>query len=402
MKESFSEFLKQEYIEHKNEQENYVLNIPYISLQWLFGINGIPLTRIIMVAGDPASFKSTFLFFLGRIFHYYKGNTVIVDTEANTFPCREEMLYKINDERESVFNITKPSMEDWQSFISEVLVEYKKSKKEDNSPLMLAVDSVIGGLDEKTYKKAEKVGFVNPGFSPQPRILSDVSKKLCRDLYETKNVSVFLTNHEKKFSDPITGATIIEYPGGFRLKFMCSVILSFSRLKGPIKFKNRTEYLVKITTRKNRFGPEKNTIVVPWVIFNDKKIAFFDFIRADLDLLTNQTGMNKADKEIVENNIKEVVNIKAISGGSKGKLYYCKEIGLDKDSATNGRMLMKELYKSEGVYDELLKILNIKKFPNHYKYDIKEFLNQEEFDNTSSRKDEDVEEDVEEEEGRDE
>ncbi|MEM2927834.1 MAG: hypothetical protein QXP60_02535 [Nitrososphaerota archaeon] len=378
MKSSFSEFLKNEYIENSIEEENISLFLPYISWGYLMGIDGIPLTRIIMIVGDPASFKTTFLYYISRIFHFYGGNSVIVDTESNKYSLKDEMLYNIKDEKETVFNITKPSMEEWQSLIFGILSKYKSSKNKENvGPLMISVDSVIGGLDDRTYKKAEKDGFVSTGFSPQPNILSSLSKKLCRDLYESKNVTIFLTNHEKKYKDPLTGIVNVEYPGGFRIKFMSSSILSFSKIKGPVRYKNRIEYQVKITVRKNRFGPEKNCIVVPWIIREDCRCAYFDFIKADLDFLFNFLGQNKATMEYLEEKISKVINIKCVSGGPKGKIYYCKELGISKEDGLDGKKLMIELYKNDKIFNDLMDVLDIKRFKKFGEFDLIKFLNQE-------------------------
>lgn len=349
------------------ESNESVLSVPSITLQYLLCINGIPLGRVIEIVGESSSNKSSLIYFLARLFASANGFAAILETEGTTYSNKKEALVDYED---NVYSVLVTSIEDWQGEIFEVIKRYKKDFENlsEAPPLMLAIDSIIGTLDDRSQEKIFKDKCIKPTFSSQPRQISEFLKFVCSNIVGL-NATLFLVNHEYKFNDPITGVLHRTIPGGERQKYMSSIIIELSKLKGSIRYSNRVENVIKFLILKNRFGIEKMQVTIPWVYYYGKNvnICFFDLAKADVLFLTNEmVGIPSDQLKLIHSKVKQVINVKYAKSGRGGKLYYCDELNISKNDALPYFDFVKKLWENETIMNDLRDVLQIRKLDSKF------------------------------------
>jgi RecA/RadA recombinase len=248
------------------------IELPALCLRYLLNYNILPMSRIIGVAGAPASFKSSFGFEVLRWFMEIGGYTQLVETEnkaADTKGFMGSFIGYGNLPKVKLDSVD--SIEDAQDRLSFMLSYYKDKCPKRDVPFCIVVDSLTGAPTRELMAMIDKTGHVERHYPACAYLWTFYLKKLSSDLIGMPITAIF-TNHLKdKLQE--TSFAFAEKPkskqGGVAQDFHSTHYLYFQRIS-DIRQANRQGALVSIKAEKCGTGPRGRKIEVPVLWTFDK------------------------------------------------------------------------------------------------------------------------------------
>jgi hypothetical protein len=352
---------------HRNLQVIPLYN--NLSMQYVLGVNGLPMGRFFNVVGGWGTFKSSLCQYLGAMSILHNGICDYVETEGKLNPFQIEAVLRhyvnlpedLRLWRKHLMFFRVTTIE--QLLQSDVWVfnEVKKNATPEDGPVLCINDS-LGNVDmqgtvdiiqdvdaqmraaAKAAKKqaageeVEEVTTVK-GYADARKaaFISQQLKAFGGNLLEPLPLSYLVVNHQKvKLDDskiPRPGGPLKTESGGEHQRFQYSSILELKQGKKML-IRGETVPVVDIQTKKNCFSTTGDRrISVPykslWLgrtdgredIYLDWDAALTMLLRNEKELLTPQ-----------RNAMKTFLNITG-----EGSRCSCKELGLvDVDAATMG------------------------------------------------------------------
>jgi hypothetical protein len=225
----------------------------------------------------------------------------------------------------------------------------------------------MGKACEKTIDKVITDGAAGLSYPVEANMINTYLK-VYPQLLATWPFTFVGINHLKISRDPDTGMPVKNMPGGQALQFQCAAIIALERLGRIAEYKTYKAANVEIELLKNSYGADNARIEVRFKTWQQEDApgvyrlhARFEWWEASILLLGKGQGMRKATAERLLPKIKEVCDVREVSAGSAGKMWYCKELGIGKDDAMPAHDLGMLLERNTEVLAALYPILGIQR-----------------------------------------
>lgn len=337
------------YVASEVEKRQRGVNLPFLMLQRLFGLNVIPLSKIVEFAGPPGSCKSAMAFLMARIFMQAGGYASVIETENKfgkdlcksilTTPLYEKLFLFdgcVSSEiwQEKMSFMLKKYAESYDKRESEI-AEWHKSKKKDKGPrprsegpLLLILDSLGGVLAEATQKNLDKEGHAAKTFPVSSLLNSQFFTDLPRRILGYP-VTVLYTNHEMiDFAAIERGEDGTKSKGGNTPSFFACHRFFFEKCTEPRKEGDEWVQTLAVRCFKNSFNQKASRMRFDMRWFknpgedgDEHQVTWFDFDSP----LTRFLAPAKGDFQYDRMAVKEFLTV-TFSSLTK---YSCKELRME-------------------------------------------------------------------------
>jgi hypothetical protein len=328
----------------ETKARKYGVELPSLALQYVTQNNVLFMEHLIMLAGRPASHKSSFAFELARwcIMQPGGGFARLYDTEGKYSPGLAENL--IGDLAHTVLGTNSwqvrvcETLDQWSELFGRDLRKYRDTfaigrrlkKKEQRMPLLPAamiVDSLTGRTTETNIRSAMKDGQASN--TQGMRTAKSISDWLQIQTFTYTPWYIVMVRHEKPGgmqSSFMAGRAEKQTPGGKAPDFMGGYDFRFAVVDRYKSDNNSRGYnLVRMVLNKNAFGVDRLRCAVrfswQWVDPGGGAPPL-QVPRWEWDLATAEflAGWDHAD-------IKDLCHV--VQGGTKpDPRFNCKQLGL--------------------------------------------------------------------------
>ena len=348
-----------------------VIPVPSLAFRYIIQSEGLPLSSIYQLVGEPGSFKSTMLAEMQRWHRICGGLNVTMEAETKD---QDDLRWAILNYDYSACKIEEClTLEEWMQKITWYIQTLQKKMTADESagktvPLCLGVDSLTGKASEKTAKKIKETGHAQLGFAIEANMIKTYMQVMPSWLLGWPFNFVGI-NHLKIHQDPLTGMIDESIAGGWALKFQCLCIFIMTRIGRIDQKKTHNEAKVRIETYKNNMGPNRLRCDIKLKTWNQqdpdtgdlRTHARFEWWEASILLLFTGAGMRTALANTLLPQVKEICDLHEKAGGSRGKLYWSNRLGVPSSDAMPAHELGMILEDRKDILDELYPVLGIKK-----------------------------------------
>lgn len=333
-----------------------VVGIPFPSLaiEFLFGVNVLPLGRSGMVVGLPGTCKSALTFEMARWFRICQGCSTLLENEDK---YSEGLAVSIlgYDDPYAMGVCPCHYLEDWQEksqyffqAMKEQMIGNKTKKIKGTGrtwPYLQILDSLSGKLSLETADKIESEGSANRSHPVEALKNSLFLKKVAGDMTGYPFFFVF-TNHLKPSKDA-SGNIIRNKAGGKAADFGASFELEMRRIK-PIEKAKQEGLMLEIRCYKNGMGSTFRRIQtdILWWYEKDEKgelkqHTVWDWYGATVNLIV--TCKTRRDE------LREIVDVVKINNNK----FYSKRLGVPKDKPVSKSKLGELIQADESLLSQL-------------------------------------------------
>ena len=348
---------------------------PAFSLAYLTDTNVMPLGKIIGIAGQSQSQKSTLGFEFAKWFCGYGGEAKLVETEGRKYSSSLIKSVMGDDYADNRLQIAcADTIEEAQQHISTVIDLYNQTSKskagaEEARKALVAVilDSLVGQDTEAAYEKLEKTGAVGATMCTIAKAWTGYLRYTSGQI-STYPMSLIVINHLKeKINAQFGGGKVT--PGGDSQRFYASLYLWVTRIGKDEKetcfiagerverHVDSRKLLLKVD--KSSLGVEGRSITVDFSWYydeNNKQVSYFAWHAATCALLVEMQPL--IDVRDPKRKLRDIVDVEEVRSANM-KLYSSSTLGLSKASDTEiGAAIM----KNPELYNELLKFHHIKMY----------------------------------------
>lgn len=285
------------------------IELPALSLRYLYQCNIMPLSRAEQIVGTQESCKTAFLFEHYRWIRCNGGKTYHVENESkDSDTLRMSML---NYDHKAVELLISESLEDWQEYFT-YLLSPKTIKAQligtkerpgpgKTVPIGFGLDSLTAKASREVQAKVEELGYADRVHPVDAMKISTYLKFMPQRLVGWP-FWFGAINHLKPTKTAI-GAIDYHVPGGFSIKFQETFETRLQRISDIDSGDNGV--LIKFVTQKNSLGPGRKTIQAAFRWFFDrdtgKQKSYWDWHSATIELLDGlKGGMRKQCQEVVD------------------------------------------------------------------------------------------------------
>jgi hypothetical protein len=355
-----------------DEFTSSVYGVPIVNnlpLQYLLGVDCLPLGRLISVVGSWGTSKSSFCWYLGSLFARYGGLVPFIDAEFKSNPAqiRSILQSQLTRSPQEYFLYQKARTID--TILHGMLFWSEQLKvaggREKGVPLLLVVDSIGTVTTQKAVDKRLENGET-PGFTAAHTANSiKEGLQVFSPRMEDLPMLCLLVNHQKTKLDTSGGGGRPSYGpppttegGGTHKDFQYSMTIQINKgLKEKTLSGGITPHVL-FTMKKSSLGREPlRPIEVPYR--STKRITekgfdediWYDWDHALALMLTDEKLFPKAA-------VNDIIDIKA-----DGKKFSCKSLGLSGVSAHEvGALIHADKRLVERLQNELLCIRRIEQY----------------------------------------
>jgi RecA/RadA recombinase len=350
----------------------HVLPVPAISCRIIMQNEGLPLSRCYQLVGPAGSYKSTMAAEWARWHRICGGGGFL--KEAETKPTPDLRNSVVNWDVKAIRVADCDTVDEWQlKTMKDTQFLQKRLEQKDmpgrTVPFCMIVDSLTGKPSERTRKKILEDGHASPHFAIEAQMISDWLKTYPGVIRDWPFTFVGV-NHLKVHRDALTGEIDYQVPGGQALKFHCAAIIELNRLGKIKEYANYKAATVSMRTIKNSYGTDDARICVrfkTWLQEDAEGVhrlhSRFEWWEASILYLCDGYGISDAKSKPLLPKINEVCDFHSKSGGSVGKLYWSKRLGVTSDDALPPHDLGLELERHPDVLADLYPILGIQRRP---------------------------------------
>lgn len=352
---------------------NSVYGVPIhknLALQYLLGVDVIPLGRLINVVGPFGVTKSNFCWYLASLFLRYDGYIPFIDSERKGNPNQIHNLLNtyVNLPSESTHWFSWNQAEtldlllDYNVFFIKKLEEL--GGKKIGRPVLLLNDSLGSVTNEESVEKRMDDEDIK-GFSAARNAakLSEDMQVFGPRLFDLPAVALFINHQKVKIATEGQPARAAYLPpvksekGGEHQRFAYTYIIEINPLrKDKVSHDGVvTQYpCFKMTTKKNSLGSNRPYIEVPYRYFwkgnnEGEELIWYDWNASLIHLLTDEKIFSPSE-------VDKYVDIR-----SKGSKYSSEKLGLTDVSITQ---LGAAIHDNEALCKDLQdKLLQIRRKP---------------------------------------
>lgn len=216
---------------------------PNLPMQWLFGFNGLPLSRLMSIFGPEGTGKSSLAYWFVRMFLEFGGLAFKIESERkeNVYmldqllgPYKNLLVSRKPDSLEHALNL----LHQWGATYKEAADDLKK-KGQNPPPLLIVWDSLATALSEAVMsavlEEKEQEGYIHA------RTAAKINNALCTFVTQYLDhypIFLILINHERRRIDsqrPSYMPPEMYEPGGSVKDYLYSFRLHVSR-GTPVKW----------------------------------------------------------------------------------------------------------------------------------------------------------------------
>lgn len=354
-------------VDDEAKARKYGIEIPSLALQYVTGNDVLFMEHIMLVAGKPASHKSSFAFEVGRWVIQQGGFTRLYDTEGKYSPgLAENLLGGLATNRtwqvrtcESLDAWTELFGRDMKLYRDHFILDRKLKRGEKRPPLLpacMVVDSLTGRTTEANRKTALKEGQASN--TQGMRTAKHISDWMQLQHFTYLPWYIIMIRHEKEGGMDnafMAGRKPKQTPGGKAPDFMGGYDFRFSVVNRD-RFESGGYNLVQMKCTKNAFGPDnlRCSVRFSWTWETPENSEDpIQVPRWEWDLATAEF---LADYDRA--GIKDICHV--VRGGSKANpRFNCRQLGL-KD--VTGDDLGMAVRNDAAVYRALQDYLHIKRW----------------------------------------
>ena len=331
--------------------------LPSFALEFLVQNNVWPLGRVMQIDGPEGSVKSGLAIEVGRWFIDKTGGFVeILEHESKYSPDWTNSIVGW-DNANLVAVQPCDAVDDWQKRMQWRHKDVKQKmmgSKTEKGPgpvfgLLTIVDSLMGKLMLETQTRIERQGFAGRNWAVEALSITNFLKKVPQDIRRWP-FSVLTVNHLKMHKDPNTGATIRNKAGGKHLDFQETYELEMIK-SGRFTRKDGEGIKLFIKCQKNSLGVTGRKIPVEVMWWEEeietpdgvaawRQHTVWDWHKATVDVLLGLDGPAQVRR-------REIVDLRVVSRGDKGKGVYSKVLGIPKSDPqpyfTAGKAIMDDV-----------------------------------------------------------
>ena len=341
-----------------------------LALQYLVGVDVIPLGRLINVVGPFGVTKSNFCWYLASLFLRYGGYVANIDSERKGNPDQVHNLLR------TYLNFDKlPHHREWFAwepvetldllldfnvwYVKQLETAKQATGLNINKPVLLLNDSLGSVTSEEAGEKRMNDDEIQ-GFSAARNAakLSEDMQVFGPRLSELPVTALFINHQKKVLAAPGGGRPSFMPPqksekGGDHQRFAYTWIFELNRIGSDkiVEDGVTVKYpKFKFTMKKNATGSERPYIEVPYQYFwkgdtEGSELIWYDWNAALVLLLTDDKIMSKEE-------VRAVLNITK----TRGK-YSCDRVGAEGVSITElGAAIHKDPVLVQELQDKVLKI----------------------------------------------
>lgn len=322
------------------EQYQWGVPIPHLMLEYIIGLNVIPMPSLIELAGMPGSCKSAFLQYLLRVFAEQGMNAQMLETEGKmswtlVMSIMQEFSKRVlitpgPMSQEGWMEELLNSMKAYRSAYEKSLTAYRNKKGDILKPFITGLDSLGGAPSAETMTTTDKDKSVGRSFPIEALKNSRFFPQIPVRLRDLPMVIVY-TNHEQERITEQKGPFSVKGPrssqGGHRPGFFCGLRLFFEQTTGAKTVNGITTQTLKIEVVKNSFGEKGHVVGLPmcWRVDvdddgKDYQTTWFDWHTT----LANFLCPNSGDPKIPKTALKQFLTIERPSEARMS----CRELGL--------------------------------------------------------------------------
>lgn len=356
---------KRVYVASESEQWISVIPLPSLCLEYMFGQNGYPLSRMMHLFGVQHSGKSAMAVEIMRWHLEQNGIGAISETEGKDIPDLRNSLLVHKHFQDRVFFNQDPGTDLWQRRLSYWLKTYKRTAdgaKADGvkaqgrkTVFNMIIDSLGAAATSEERDKIDSTGYAGRGHPVNALAISSFMKTLPEKLIDYP-ISLTFVNHMKPIQDAQGRPGISTY-GGKSVKFHTTYELEMNRSKS-IKQARSGGIDVSFRLRKNGLGEMDRRITASLLWCNRRNAAgelqqysYWDWHGATIALLLAQRDAAAS----IRKEIDEIVDIRPATG----RRAYSKVLGVPKDSPLRYDEFGELLYTRPELLTELRKVLGI-------------------------------------------
>lgn len=333
--------------------------VPSLAVEFLLGYDGYPLSVLTQIVGKKSSFKTSLSIEIAKWHVEQNGGVFYIDTEGGSSALVQSIL------GDNVVCFSCSTLDKWMATVNYIFKKISEDFDEKNThcPICIIVDSVTAVSSTSTIQKMDEEGILNLSYPTDTKQISQFFKKKS-EMLNRYPFSFIGINHIKE-TISLTGGQEEYVPGGRQLQYVCNVQLRTTKVKKPeLTSKDTVVSAVKIETDFNRLANEGRAILVP-VIFKyleeREVICHFDWYAATTKLLSRAEPYKRDVGDKWLKRIKQVIDVQERASGSKGILYYCKDLGITESSALDATEFGKLIESNQAIKEELRRALMIRR-----------------------------------------
>jgi RecA/RadA recombinase len=348
----------------KADAKHVGLYIPHLILRFLFQSTILPLGgRMMQITGKQMSCKSSFLYWLYKLFRSYSGKAHHIEVETkDSEPLRNSILEY--DER-AVQPYSADSIEDWQEILLYLLDDKKGVRGALAQAGLLDLYPVIQGVDSFTAKASreiqEKIVEAGHAGRDHPIEAMSISKFLKTMPAHFKDIPWFMagTNHLKPSQD-FMGRPVDNVGGGMSLKFQETFEVKMQRIK-KMQTASYEGVRLSLLTAKNSIGPFDKEIETDMLWYTDRETGrqrtWWDWDSASVQLILGKNCPRDAlsQQKTRLRELRDITGIQDVSGGKA----FSKVLDIPQGDAQDLSVVARELEKRADVLKEVHLILGI-------------------------------------------
>ena len=188
---------------------------------------GIPLGKVTVFAGQPASGKS--LIVSGNVIKNAqdKGIYVILIDSENALDEAWLKAFDVDTSEDKLLKYNMSLINDVAKLISEFIKEYRELPEEDRPPILFVIDS-LGMLTTPTSIEQFASGNLKGDMGIKPKQLKALVTN-CLNTFGELNIGLVATNHCYSSQDPYNPEDIIS--GGQGFLFAASIVVAMKPMK---------------------------------------------------------------------------------------------------------------------------------------------------------------------------
>jgi len=339
-----------------------VLPVPAFIIRYLLQNTGLPLSCILQIVGPQGCYKSTMAMEILRWHRLCGGYGQLNEAETKPTP---ELRNSVLDWDTAALSIEDcATFEDWQRKTLAMTSSFQANCEKVGGPgrtipFCIVTDSLTGKASEHTLKNIKKEGHANLHFPVEARQMADFMRAYPQDLLGWPMTFVGV-NHMKISRDAVTGQVDYNIPGGWALKFQCAAIIEMERLGAIKEFSNYKAAMVRMNTLKNSYGADNIRINVRFKTWYQEDApgvlrlhSRFEWWEAGIWFLATGQGLTQAKAKMMVPKLREVCDVHEKAGGSAGKLYWSKRLGVTSADAMPAHDLGMQLELRPDVLTDL-------------------------------------------------
>jgi len=349
-----------------------VLPVPAFIIRYLLQNTGLPMSCIYQVVGPQGCYKSTFAMEMLR-WHRLCGGFGQLN-EAETKAADEMRPAVLNWDQKAVNVEDCADFEAWQEKTLMTTAQFQKNCEKVGGPgrtipFCMVTDSLTGKASRQTLKKIDEHGHATMHFASEARQMADFMRAYPQKLLGWPMTFVGV-NHMKIAKDAITGAIDHNIPGGWSLKFQCAAIIEMDRIGKIQEYAGYKAATVKLNTIKNSYGADNIRINVRFKTWQQEDApgvwrlhSRFEWWEAGIQFLATGQGLTQAKAKTMVPKLREICDVREKAGGSAGKLYWSKRLGVAAEDAMTAHELGLMLEMRPDILAELYTLLEITQQP---------------------------------------